>query len=66
METEVTRQNRVWSIVLAGGEGERVQPLVQRWLGQPKPKQYCAFVGTRSLLQHTLDRATDSRLRIRR
>lgn len=57
METEVTRQNRVWSIVLAGGEGERVQPLVQRWLGQPKPKQYCAFVGTRSLLQHTLDRA---------
>lgn len=57
MDTQTRRQNRVWSIVLAGGEGERVQPLVRRWLGRPKPKQYCTFVGTRSLLQHTLDRA---------
>ena len=47
----------VWSIVLAGGEGERVQPLVRRWLGLPRPKQYCAFVGTRSMFQHTVDRA---------
>jgi mannose-1-phosphate guanylyltransferase len=57
MDTHVKSHDRVWSIVLAGGEGERVQPLVQRWLGHPKPKQYCTFVGTRSLLQHTLDRA---------
>ncbi|MDP3596436.1 MAG: sugar phosphate nucleotidyltransferase [Nitrospirota bacterium] len=49
---------RVWSIVLAGGEGERVKPLVQRWLGRPRPKQYCTFVGTRSMFQHTVDRAT--------
>ena len=48
----------VWSIVLAGGEGERVKPLVQRWLGRPRPKQYCTFVGTRSMFQHTVDRAT--------
>ncbi|ALA59398.1 sugar phosphate nucleotidyltransferase [Nitrospira moscoviensis] len=47
----------VWSIVLAGGEGERVQPFVRRWLGLPRPKQYCAFVGTRSMFQHTVDRA---------
>ena len=47
----------VWSIVLAGGEGERVKPLVQRWLGRHRPKQYCAFVGTRSMFQHTVDRA---------
>jgi mannose-1-phosphate guanylyltransferase len=57
MNTHVKSHDRVWSIVLAGGEGERVQPLVQRWLGHSKPKQYCTFVGTRSLLQHTLDRA---------
>ncbi len=57
MDTHVKRQDRLWSIVLAGGEGERVQPLVQRWLGHSKPKQYCTFVGTRSLLQHTMDRA---------
>ncbi len=57
MDTHVKSHDRVWSIVLAGGEGEGVQPLVQRWLGHAKPKQYCTFVGTRSLLQHTLDRA---------
>jgi mannose-1-phosphate guanylyltransferase len=43
--------------VLAGGEGERVRPLVERWLHQHKPKQFCTFVGTRSMLEHTLDRA---------
>lgn len=52
-----SKQDRLWSIVLAGGEGERVRPLTQRWLGRHKPKQYCTFVGTRSMLQHTLERA---------
>jgi len=47
----------VWSIILAAGEGERLKPFVRKWLGYEKPKQYCAFVGTRSMLQHTLDRA---------
>ena len=47
----------LWSIVLAGGDGERLKPLVQRWLGRHKPKQYCTFIGTRSMLQHTLDRS---------
>ena len=49
---------QLWSIILAGGEGTRVSTLVHRWLGRPKPKQYCAFVGTRSMFQHTLDRAS--------
>ncbi|MBI3894824.1 MAG: NTP transferase domain-containing protein [Acidobacteria bacterium] len=49
--------NNFWSIILAGGEGERLRPLVQQWLGQPKPKQYCTFIGTRSMFQHTVDRA---------
>jgi len=50
--------NKPWAIVLAGGEGERVRPLVQSWLGRHKPKQYCTFVGTRSMFQHMLHRAT--------
>ncbi len=50
-------QEDVWSIVLAGGDGERLRPFVQRWLGEHMPKQYCTFIGTRSMLQHTLDRA---------
>ncbi len=52
------REKNVWSIVLAGGEGERVKPFVLRWLGRHRPKQYCTFVGTRSMFEHTLDRAT--------
>jgi len=50
-------ERAVWSVVLAGGEGERVKPLVLRWLGRHRPKQYCAFVGSRSMFQHTVDRA---------
>ena len=54
---QVNNKSALWSIVLAGGEGTRVGSFVQRWLGKQKPKQFCTFVGTRSLLQHTLDRA---------
>ena len=49
--------NRIWSIVQASGDGGRVRAFIQHWLGRPKPKQYCAFVGGRSPFQHTLDRA---------
>lgn len=51
-----TGADRRWAIVLAGGEGERIRPLATRWLGHHRPKQYCTFVGSRSMLQHTLDR----------
>ncbi|MGH9341001.1 MAG: sugar phosphate nucleotidyltransferase [Acidobacteriota bacterium] len=46
-----------WAIVLSGGEGKRMQSLTQRWLGNNRPKQYCTFVGSRSMLEHTIDRA---------
>lgn len=55
--TMQTKLSSVWAIVLAGGEGERIRPYIQQWLGHPVPKQYCTFVGTRSMLQHTWDRA---------
>lgn len=51
------RATRTWSIVLAGGEGDRLRPLTERWLGTHRPKQYCRFLGQRSMLQHTLERA---------
>src|SRR6478735_8208302 len=50
-------RGNLWSIVLAGGDGVRTKQFIQRWLGYEKPKQYCVFVGNRSMLQHTLDRA---------
>lgn len=48
---------RPWSVVLAGGEGARLRPLVERWLGEPRPKQYCAFSGDRTMLEHAWGRA---------
>jgi mannose-1-phosphate guanylyltransferase len=51
------KRDRLWSIILAGGNGERISDDIHRWMGRPIPKQYCAFVGTRSMLQHTLARA---------
>jgi mannose-1-phosphate guanylyltransferase len=56
MDDASSHQN-LWSVVLAGGEGERLKPFVRELLGYEKPKQYCTFVGTRSMLQHTLDRS---------
>jgi mannose-1-phosphate guanylyltransferase len=47
-----------WAIVLAGGEGQRMRPFIRHWLGEDRPKQYCTFVGSRSMLQHTWDRAS--------
>lgn len=48
--------DHLWGIVLAGGEGERMRSFTSRWLGRDRPKQYCTFCGTRSMLRHTLDR----------
>lgn len=50
-------RGNLWSIVLAGGDGVRTKAFIRHWLGYEKPKQYCAFVGSRSMFQHTLDRA---------
>ena len=47
----------LWSIILAGGHGTRLTPMIKHWLGDGPPKQYCAFTGSRSMLQHTVDRA---------
>jgi len=44
-------------IVLAGGEGNRLKHFIYQLRGSPVPKQYINFIGTRSMLEHTLDRA---------
>ncbi len=46
-----------WGIILSGGEGTRLEQFIKRIYGIVRPKQYCALVGTRTMLQHTLDRA---------
>jgi mannose-1-phosphate guanylyltransferase len=45
-----------WAIVLAGGDGVRLRPLVQRFFGDERPKQFVPLMGADSLLRQTLDR----------
>jgi mannose-1-phosphate guanylyltransferase len=45
-----------WTLALAGGEGVRLGDYVAQRFGYRMPKQYCRFVGRRSMLEHTLDR----------
>jgi mannose-1-phosphate guanylyltransferase len=47
----------LWSIILAGGEGTRLRPLVLRIHSDARPKQFAVLVGERSLLRQTLDRS---------
>ncbi len=47
----------LWSLVLAGGNGERLREYTEQCFGAYRPKQYCAFLGKRSMIQHTWTRA---------
>jgi mannose-1-phosphate guanylyltransferase len=44
-------------IVLAGGEGKRLKPFIYQLRQSQIPKQYVNFIGSRSMLEHTFDRA---------
>ena len=46
----------LWGLILAGGDGQRLQPLIKAWYGHARPKQYCTFFGGHSLLRQTLAR----------
>ena len=50
-------QSSLWGIVLAGGEGVRLKEFVRERVGTDAPKQFCAFVGTRTMLERTVRRA---------
>ena len=50
------KASRLWAVVLAGGQGTRLAPLVERIHSDGRPKQYAVLLGSRSLLRHTVDR----------
>lgn len=57
VEYDLSRNpQNIWGLILSGGEGTRLRPLITKLYGIDRPKQYCSIVGTRSMLQHTLDR----------
>ena len=45
-----------WAILLAGGDGTRLQSLTRKITGDWRPKQFCRLFGDRSLLGHTRKR----------
>ncbi len=47
----------LWAVVLAGGEGKRLEGFLRDALGAGRPKQFCRIVGSRTMLRHTWDRA---------
>lgn len=51
-----TSEGRLWTLVLCGGDGTRLQALTRLIAGTPIPKQYCRILGNRSLLEATLER----------
>lgn len=46
-----------WVLMLAGGDGRRLQGITRDTAGRAVPKQYCDFGTGRSLLGRTVDRA---------
>lgn len=47
----------LWGLVLAAGDGNRLEGYVRELKGTVLPKQYVNVIGRRSMLEHTFDRA---------
>jgi mannose-1-phosphate guanylyltransferase len=47
----------ICGLVLAGGEGKRLQPFIKSLGKGTLPKQYVNFIGRRSMLEHSVQRA---------
>jgi len=49
---EKSGSNR-WAVILAGGDGTRLQSLTRTISGDDRPKQFCPIIGGRTLLDQT-------------
>jgi mannose-1-phosphate guanylyltransferase len=49
-------KNHRWAVILAGGDGLRLQELTRRIAGDSRPKQFCPLFGGKSLLTQTRER----------
>jgi len=52
----ISRRQSCWAVLLAGGDGLRLQSLTRQIAGDSRPKQFCRIFGGRSLLGQTLER----------
>jgi mannose-1-phosphate guanylyltransferase len=55
-QTGLRESNAPWAVVLAGGDGTRLQRLTLEIAGDARPKQFCKLMGTESLLGQTFRR----------
>ena len=53
------RNGSLWTIVLAAGEGTRLRSLTRALHAEDLPKQFATLQGNRSMLEVTVDRATE-------
>jgi mannose-1-phosphate guanylyltransferase len=49
----VQRSRHRWAVMLAGGDGTRLQELTLKIAGDSRPKQFCSVIGGESLLAQT-------------
>lgn len=54
-----------WAVLLAGGDGTRLQSLTHRISGDSRPKQFCRLIAGKSLLSQTKERLNPIFLRDR-
>ena len=45
--------DHLWAVLLAGGDGIRMQALTRRISGDSRPKQFCPIVGRKTLFEQT-------------
>src|SRR5579863_6939952 len=61
--------SHLWAVLLAGGDGVRLQELTRRIAGDSRPKQFCRIVGEQSLFRETERHSTEmgwrGKLRVR-
>jgi len=55
-----TPRSRRWGVLLAGGDGTRLQKLTRLICGDDRPKQFCPLFGNETLLEETRKRAERS------
>ena len=49
----VRKSRHRWAVVLAGGDGTRLQSLTRKIAGDSRPKQFCSIFGGESLITQT-------------
>jgi mannose-1-phosphate guanylyltransferase len=54
--SSTSNKRHTWAVVLAGGDGTRLQKLTHSISGDARPKQFCQFFGRKSLLDQTRER----------